>query len=158
MLKSYPNGLTREQLEKNRAELQKWINELGIKPRPGWTDFKTLGPRVEAFDGGAFVTIRLDAEKAELKFWATGGNLYPGWNLHDKITNKKDSKQQKKINKEMPDPIEWDLASMKDQKFLKDFETNVKTKFLGQTEINSRNNLEEHVEEAEEDGKKMKYI
>jgi hypothetical protein len=156
MLKSYPNGLTREQLEKNHAELQKWSSESGIKPRPGWTDFKTLGPRVEAFDGGAFVTIRLDAEKAELKFWAAGGNIYPGWTLHDKITNKKESKQQQIMEEEIPNPIQWDPASMKEQKFLKDFEANVKTKFLGQTEIKSRAIWGEHVEETDENTKKIK--
>jgi hypothetical protein len=134
IFKSYPNGLTRGQLEKNHEELEKWSLESGIKPRPGWTNIKTLGPRVEAFDGGAFVTVRLSAEKAELQFWAAGGNIYPGWN--DKMS--KDPKQQKKIEEEMPEPIEWNPVSMENQQFLENFEANVKTKFLGQTEIKAK--------------------
>jgi hypothetical protein len=134
--KSYPNGLTREQLEKNRAEMHKWNSESGVKPRTGWTDWKALGPRVEAFDGGAFVTVRLNVENAELKFWAAGGNIYPGW--HDKITNVKATELQEKMDEEMPGPIEWNPTSMENQQFLENFEANVKTKYLGQTEIKSR--------------------
>jgi hypothetical protein len=108
---------------------------------------------VEAFDGGAFVTVRLNAEKAELKFWAAGGNLYPGWNVHDKMPNKK-----VELEMEMPEPIEWDPASMENHKFLKDFEANIKTKLLGKTEIKSRANWGEPEEEGEKDDKKMKRI
>jgi hypothetical protein len=115
---------------------------------------------VEAFDGGAFVTVRLNAEKAELKFWAAGGSIYPGWNVHDKMPYEKTRKQQKaKIEEEMPDPIEWDPASIGSQKFLQELEVNVKTKLLYTTDIKSRvNSGGEYVEGEEEDGKKKKRI